>query len=502
MALETQEIFEAALEAGFTPDQAVTMTAIALAESGGNPQAESPVTANERSIGLWQINLKAHGRMVEENGWDLTDPVDNARAAYAVSQSGTTINPWTVTHNANGARYRDFIQAAEDAAEARGHPNVRVNAAGADGYDGADVPAGASIDQATGGDQPAVANSFVQAEVDDRVGSFGDMSGEALRAVAQQDDGVPVGEFLRNALGQDGDRYVFGADPDPNDPDPDVFDCAELVQWSLERLGAPNPGGSTNEQQHWLRNEENGAIQIPVDLAREIPGAVIYSVSSSRSADGRFAGHVGISLGNGETIEARGKDWGVGSWEMGNRFETAFLLPGIDYTDLGGLDDGEFRDRSAGLRLAESNIGALDSDRDLLADHYEVMYGLDPADPDMDGDGITDGYELMVLGTDAMNPDSDYDGLRDDVERVLGFDPTQYDNPDLEAEATLTPEDWLDSDGDGIVNWAEEMMGFDPDDADTDDDGIIDSLEQATPDEPPPDEFEMAFDNADNIGDG
>jgi cell wall-associated NlpC family hydrolase len=475
MALETQEIFEAALEAGFTPDQAVTMTAIALAESSGNPAGpESPVTNDERSSGLWQINLVSHRTTVEENGWDLTDPVDNARAAFMVSQGGTTINPWTVTHADKGARYLDpeFVQKAEAAAASSGYPNMRVTTAEVNGYRGVDVPASASAEQAAGGELSAVTNSFDGADVDDRVGSFGEMSEEALRAVAQQDDGVPVGEFLRNALGQEGDRYVYGADPDPNDPNPDAFDCAELVQWSLERLGAPNPGGSTNEQQHWLRNEANGAIQIPVELAREIPGAVIYSVSSSRAADGRYAGHVGISLGNGETIEARGRDWGVGSWEMGNRFETAFLLPGVDYTDLGGLDDAEFMDRSAGLRLAESNLGSVDSDRDMLADHYEVMYGLDPANPDMDGDGITDGYELMVLGTDAMNPDSDYDGLRDDVERVLGFDPTQYDNPDLEAESTLAPEDWLDSDGDGIVNWAEEMMGFDPDDADTDDDGI------------------------------
>ena len=499
MVLGAQDIFEAALEGGFTPDQAVTMTAIALSESRGDPAAEA-VNELERSVGLWQINLKAHQELVAERGWDLTDPVDNARAAFEVSLRGTTINPWTVTHTTNGEpRYLAEVQAAEAAAAAAGYPGLRVNTLGSDGFGGTDVPAALSAEHATFTPQATTAD-FLPPDVDDRIGSFGEMSDNALRAVAAQDDGVPVGEFLRKALGQEGDRYVYGADPDPNDPNPDAFDCAELVQWSLEQLGAPNPGGSTNEQQHWLRDETNGAIQIPIELAREIPGAVIYSVSSSRAADGRFAGHVGISLGNGETIEARGRDWGVGSWDTGNRFETAFLLPGVDYTDLDGLDSGEFRDRSAGLRMAESNLGSVDTDLDMMADHFEIMYGTDPTNPDMDGDGITDGYELMILGTDAMNPDSDYDGMRDDVERILGFDPTQYDNPDLEAEPTFAPDAWLDSDGDGIVNWAEDMMGFDPDNADTDGDGIIDSLENAPQGglQPEVDEFEEAFDSIDN----
>lgn len=477
------------------------MTAIALAESGGEPTA---VAQNdlEESIGLWQINLKAHSAMVEERGWDLSDPVDNARAAYEVSLGGRTINPWTVTHHRDGAepKYLAHVAAAEAAATEAGHQGVLVNAVGSSGFSGTDVPAAADGLQAepvvsqdppdtvtpvdTDGQTPAPPVDPSAPDLDGRVGTFAEMGEAARNAVGNQDEGVPVGEFLRRALGQEGDRYVYGADPDPNDPDPDEFDCAELVQWSLEQLGAPNPGGSTNEQQLWLRDPANGAIEVPVDLAREIPGAVIYSVSSSRAADGRFAGHVAISLGNGETIEARGRDYGVGSWEMGDRFDTAFLLPGVDYTDLAGFDDTELDLRADGLRMAADNAGAADSDHDLLADHFEIRYGTDPAEPDMDGDGITDGYELMVLGTDAMNPDSDYDGLGDDIERVLGFDPTVFDNPDLSAEPTFVPEDWLDTDGDGIVDWAETMMGFDPEAADSDGDGIVDSMEQTL--EPPP----------------
>ena len=29
---------------------------------------------------------------------------------------------------------------------------------------------------------------------------------------------------------------------DPNDPDPEAFDCSELVDWAAQRVGAPHPG--------------------------------------------------------------------------------------------------------------------------------------------------------------------------------------------------------------------------------------------------------------------
>ena len=47
--LSAKDIFTYALQAGFTPDEAVTMTAIALAESGGNTGAHNP--KGEDSLG-------------------------------------------------------------------------------------------------------------------------------------------------------------------------------------------------------------------------------------------------------------------------------------------------------------------------------------------------------------------------------------------------------------------------------------------------------------------
>ncbi|MBK7621726.1 MAG: transglycosylase SLT domain-containing protein [Kineosporiaceae bacterium] len=96
------EIYQAALQAGFSRQDAVTWTAIALAESSGNPRAHA--TQGEDSRGLWQINLNAH-----TNHWgDLYDPVVNARAAYEISGGGKRLQPWSVTHAANAGTARDY----------------------------------------------------------------------------------------------------------------------------------------------------------------------------------------------------------------------------------------------------------------------------------------------------------------------------------------------------------------------------------------------------------
>ena len=64
--------------------------------------------------------------------------------------------------------------------------------------------------------------------------------------------------------------------------------------------------------------------------------------------------------------------------------------------------------------------GPIDSDGDGLSDEYELSIGTDPHNPDTDGDGLTDGEEVLKYKTDPLNPDSDYDGLKDG-EEVLRY---------------------------------------------------------------------------------
>lgn len=110
--LTATEIYRVARQAGFSPDAAMVMTAIALAESGGNIAAYNR-NQHELSVGLWQVNTKAHGTKYG----NLYDPLANAKAAYAISNGGRNIAPWTVTRSSktgglNYATWRPFAEAA------------------------------------------------------------------------------------------------------------------------------------------------------------------------------------------------------------------------------------------------------------------------------------------------------------------------------------------------------------------------------------------------------
>lgn len=80
-----------AASVGF-PDPALA-AAVAMAESGGNPNAYGDAQYGG-SLGLWQINLPSHPSY-QSNPSVLYDPTTNAKAAYATSSGGTTWTPWT-----------------------------------------------------------------------------------------------------------------------------------------------------------------------------------------------------------------------------------------------------------------------------------------------------------------------------------------------------------------------------------------------------------------------
>jgi uncharacterized protein YodC (DUF2158 family) len=70
--------------AGGSSAEAFTAAEIAMAESGGNPNAISPTD----DFGLWQIN-GSHGSMATLN------PAGNARSAVSISSDGRDWGPWT-----------------------------------------------------------------------------------------------------------------------------------------------------------------------------------------------------------------------------------------------------------------------------------------------------------------------------------------------------------------------------------------------------------------------
>jgi uncharacterized repeat protein (TIGR01451 family) len=169
----------------------------------------------------------------------------------------------------------------------------------------------------------------------------------------------------------------------------------------------------------------------------------------------------------------------------------------------------------------------VDTDGDGLTDVTEATIRTNPGDADSDDDGVPDGSEFAP-GTDsdgdglinALDPDSDNDGLFDGTE--MGFDcgdadtnpaanrcvpdadlgttktnPTLADTDDgglsdgsedsnlngvVDADETdpnLNADDtgMSDRDADGLSDALEATLGSNPDDADSDDDGVLDGLE-------------------------
>ncbi len=104
-----------------------------------------------------------------------------------------------------------------------------------------------------------------------------------------------------------------------------------------------------------------------------------------------------------------------------------------------------------------------DSDGDQIPDSLEEIY-FDSTDvmdlnADTDGDGLTDGEEL-VMGTDLLASDSDGDGMSDAEEIVAG------------TSAVL-----IDSDADGLTDAQEIELGTSAGTSDTDGDGFSDYVE-------------------------
>ncbi len=107
-------LVQAGRAAGFEGEDLVTMVAIGMAESGGNPASQN-LTHPDHSIGLWQINQLAHrGQFGSDEA--LMDPVTNANAARSLhSQRG--FQPWSAY--TNGA-YQQFMGQAQTAVSQAG----------------------------------------------------------------------------------------------------------------------------------------------------------------------------------------------------------------------------------------------------------------------------------------------------------------------------------------------------------------------------------------------
>ena len=122
--LTPEQIFQVAQDAGFPPDVATQMVAIALRESGGCPTAYNGGSppGTESSYGLWQINVKGNPGIVAAIGasssQDLFDPYWNAQAA-AYLWGGNPSNldiAWYINRPGYSEAYQGYLPVAQQAA--------------------------------------------------------------------------------------------------------------------------------------------------------------------------------------------------------------------------------------------------------------------------------------------------------------------------------------------------------------------------------------------------
>jgi cell wall-associated NlpC family hydrolase len=384
-----EQIYAFARQAGFSPDQSATMTAVALAESGGD--SRSHATVGEDSRGLWQINAQAHPDLASR--FDLWDPGQNAKAAFLASHGGTDVSPWTTTHGNLTARYLRFKDEAQQAAVAYGDGPNRGVWSGTIGYghplspgdpQGGRPASGTATDTHTDGSATVVVGHSPGAiPVGHPGGGPGSQFGIPLENADGSQYGIPLDPnstadatgpadptsvpadpaaphdattvapatglpavqpgaayangnhlqtFLDSALAQRGDRYIFGVQDNLTDPNPTSFDCSMLTQWAAAQAGVHL------ERTAWeqYRQLHHDGTAVSVQDAIHTPGALLFSFSSDPLGSGRPVHcHVAISLGNGKTIEALGAQYGVNSFDANTRrFQYAALVPGI--SDHGG----------------------------------------------------------------------------------------------------------------------------------------------------------------------
>ena len=136
---------------------------------------------------------------------------------------------------------------------------------------------------------------------------------------------IPIKQIITWAQQLEGDDYVFGQENDGKPADEiEAEDCSELVQNACDQnhVVPRMPDGAINQYRHC--RDENTLIS--VDKAIHTYGALLFRITPETG------NHVAFSLGSGKTFEARGKAYGVGSWNSEGRSWThGALIPGVEY---------------------------------------------------------------------------------------------------------------------------------------------------------------------------
>jgi hypothetical protein len=127
--------------------------------------------------------------------------------------------------------------------------------------------------------------------------------------------------------------------------------------------------------------------------------------------------------------------------------------------------------------------GKADPDRDGLTNSQEFLWGTDPNNPSTDGSGIYDGWQVWyethraVTSNGGHFVDARYhfdpaNGLANGKDGVVADMTHLLQQRDVDANVLTN-----DPDNDGLNNLHEFLIGTDPTNPDSDNDGLIDSVD-------------------------
>lgn len=240
--LTIREIYDAARAAGFGEQQAVTWTAIALAQSGGRTGELN--AHGESTGGLWRINAVTG---VGVGRWgDLDDPRNNARAAFEISRHGTDLSPWMRTHGTTKNTATDYPAQLVKVEQEIG---IRGDSRGFTGYGAAPPPINDGtvqtsydqIDQGPGLGHPTIGGPAGDSDRDGLSDVFERLVGTDVARMDSDADGLLDGyeasvsgtDPLSVDTDRDGttDGFEVGQGSDPLTP---LVDTGVVPRWTIE----------------------------------------------------------------------------------------------------------------------------------------------------------------------------------------------------------------------------------------------------------------------------
>lgn len=312
-----------------TPTQYVALGAKAAGlKFTGQPSAKRKVIARKKDESEWDtwqrlaqelgyVCFEAAGRVYFGKPTWLIDKTKTLRVAWKGASTGDAIDELPNCRRSGD----DAKRAAQVTAKLRGDlgedalPGMRFVLDGIPTFDGAYMVDSVTMDLAEGAAAQVSASTPINPKPQPPPKPSRKSGGDGSSTPSSGSGATgakSAAAFVAVALAQAGDNYVYGAEASVSDPNPNAFDCSELVQWAAGRVGVPFVDGSSAQIA--------ACRSITVEQAINTRGALLW-----------HPGHIAISLGNGRTIEAANPGAGVVSYNAAGRFQRGGLIPGMRY---------------------------------------------------------------------------------------------------------------------------------------------------------------------------